>query len=42
MGFNREVKQFFQLTKEEFEDLRSKEKTMSQIIHDREAEKANK
>lgn len=46
LGFNREVKQFFQLKKDEFEDLRNKERTMGQIILDREeeakAEKAGK
>ena len=36
MGFNRETKCFFQLKRAEFEALRLKEKTMGDIIKERE------
>lgn len=35
IGFNRSCKNFFQLTKEEYESLRAKEKTMAELVHAR-------
>lgn len=40
LGFNRNTKNFFQFTKSEFEALRFKEKTMHDIINERELEKS--
>lgn len=38
LGFNRENKRFFQLKKAEFEAIRLKEKTMVDVIKERETE----